>query len=1561
MGRSAQSAPLRGYPFRAHTVIDVHRGIGLNELRAAELPLRGALGFFLHSNAVRFDDGVLDGLDVMLYALAPKTGDPMQYTVGGGMTLRDGRVAVSALASPIRDLHGHIGIVDDTLTLDSLAGSVAGLPLHGHGAFYGITGRAQAWFGIAGDGNLASMRALFPFARNVPLSGPVHVETLFASALDAPMIRNAFVIPHLRYDRYPFENITGNAEVFGDSVVVDGVTAHFGKITAELGGRVIAGPRRGDDIVFALDASGPGAALPYADMLAPDSQLHATALLTEVPNITGWLARGTVSTSGTTDGGVTFSVDNKGVGAFGPLAFTRPDGSWLSGGFQLERPISQSAGWIDAHHFRLGAVRANPLPGVVLPTFPPISGVIDGSMAAGGTPSAFGVAGRMHGQDLRYQNFALGTGTVTLGGTFADLRLSSIALDGPLGRFDGSGALANDVFGLTGRYDGALSALQPFIGSGIPLSGGIHGDLRAAISGDRIVVQSPGAAFTNARVRGIPLDRIAGTMLVQGKSLRVLAADATVGGGRAVIADAGGPFVVSAPAIPARALAGAGLPLQGGELALFGLADLRGGAPRFDGTIALDDGVADGYPVSGGADLAFDGRAATVRDGIAAFGATYGAFDGRIGVAGGAPSYDLSARVPLGDIGDIRRAMRLPLPTLEGSFSANVHVRGSGAEPRVVGSVLAPEGAYNGLAFHDLEGTIDASPDAIVARDASVTVGSTHAEIAASVAGRAFNVDVRSGHVDLQDFDDYFNEAETLAGTGSVALDFANDGRATRTSGRVALTGVRFRRFAFGTTDASWSQRGGAVTAALDISGEHGSMRANGTVIAASGGPIRAVTAANVNVRAAASNVDLGTWLPPFGITAPVFGRVDATALVRGVWPRLAATIGATLHNGSIYGFPVAQGTLHAQSDGGRLALSNTVLDLGFARFDASGTFGLGPSDPLALSVHGAAPDVGKAIAAALPRRASDVAGALQADARIAGTLRKPRATVGFALTHGRYRSLPISRILGSIAYDGTTLEVRDAEATLTHGTAFLAGSLPLSLRPLGIRPHAPFSFTLALGQLALAPFAPFLPGGQTTLGGTVDGTVAIEGTTEAPRVVGSLALANGSYVSELETAPITGANARLTFAGTSVALEALHANVGGGTIDGSGRLDLPFPNAPSRGYAIAIAAHAARFALPQYASGQIDGNLTLSRRGRLPLLAGDVTLTHTSVPFSSILRDISGGGGGANAMGPPFDLAFNVIAHVGKSVRVQGPIIDVGATGTIALTGTIRDPKLDGTLTATPGGVFSTYNRAFRIQQATVTFQPENGLTPFIDARAFAHVTNPDPDPSRNPLGSADITITVRGPADVIASGTPSGGGDYGISYTSNPPYDQEQILGLLLDASVFGAINFGRQQTGFGLAGAPSPTNALLPPGVTPYQTGALNFQQEAFSILNGQLVQRFLAPVESVLTGPLGLSDLELTVDFGGRVGYIAYKQVGHRDVYANIGQVLTAPSRTTFGFTARPDAITSILFNYYRQNGVPAITNNASGIYPFSNNVTQVKGISPLVSPAGFTFQIVRKYP
>ena len=75
------------------------------------------------------------------------------------------------------------------------------------------------------------------------------------------------------------------------------------------------------------------------------------------------------------------------------------------------------------------------------------------------------------------------------------------------------------------------------------------------------------------------------------------------------------------------------------------------------------------------------------------------------------------------------------------------------------------------------------------------------------------------------------------------------------------------------------------------------------------------------------------------------------------------------------------------------------------------------------------------------------------------------------------------------------------------------------------------------------------------------------------------------------------------------------------------------------------------------------------------------------------------------------------------------------------------------------------------------------------------------------------------------------------------------------------------------------------LLPPGVTPYPHRGHAAPARGVLVVNTQLTQRLLSPLENAFGGALGLTDLELTLDYGGRVGYTARQQLSRKHaVYA-----------------------------------------------------------------------------
>jgi hypothetical protein len=319
--------------------------------------------------------------------------------------------------------------------------------------------------------------------------------------------------------------------------------------------------------------------------------------------------------------------------------------------------------------------------------------------------------------------------------------------------------------------------------------------------------------------------------------------------------------------------------------------------------------------------------------------------------------------------------------------------------------------------------------------------------------------------------------------------------------------------------------------------------------------------------------------------------------------------------------------------------------------------------------------------------------------------------------------------------------------------------------------------------------------------------------------------------------------------------------------------------------------------------------------------------------------------------------LAFDLNIAAGKNVRVRGGGagifgLDISGEGKAHLGGTlIGGPVLDGQFNSA-GGTLTYIDHAFKVQTGQVTFTPANGVIPDVYAVATTHVTNPDPNTVRNPTGAMDITATVTGPVT-----NPK------ITFSSNPGgYNEQQILALLLP---FGGLVGPIQFTDTGvilppgqLAGAPEVgTGAILPNILVRRENGTLTIGQEAFNILNAQFASGILAPVESALGSTLGLSDVNLTVDYTGQVG-INVRRLLSGNVYALYGTTFSVPVRQTFGISYQPNAFTSSQFTMFVQQGATPLFQTPGQVLN-STNLRTTAG-QAVQGTNGFTFLFQRLF-
>ncbi len=181
--------------------------------------------------------------------------------------------------------------------------------------------------------------------------------------------------------------------------------------------------------------------------------------------------------------------------------------------------------------------------------------------------------------------------------------------------------------------------------------------------------------------------------------------------------------------------------------------------------------------------------------------------------------------------------------------------------------------------------------------------------------------------------------------------------------------------------------------------------------------------------------------------------------------------------------------------------------------------------------------------------------------------------------------------------------------------------------------------------------FSSALPHGYR-LAGTMAGVMNVSGNVDNPLFDGSIALRNGYFVGPIDQNPISKINGTLGFAGNTIALQNVTANVGGGTLAMNGSAHVPdFRRPGDATFSTHIVARNAQINSPKYFRGKINGDVTASRAvGGIATIAGNVDIPSARIPLTAFWNPKAP----KSAPSAPLPLAFNLNATVGNDVRVQ-------------------------------------------------------------------------------------------------------------------------------------------------------------------------------------------------------------------------------------------------------------------------------------------------------------------
>ncbi|PZR59605.1 MAG: hypothetical protein DLM50_00400 [Candidatus Meridianibacter frigidus] len=1547
----------RPEPLSATGTIDYLRGYAIHHVRAKTIPIKAIGNYVINSPAARILTGTARDFDARIYALGISPALPVNYHVSARAHLGDGQFFINGLARPLDNVRGTLQVFDGGLAAQSLDATIAGVPLKVAGAIYNFSD-PQFELGVTGTGPLPALKHILAFGSRYPLKGALSAATLIEGPIATPAVLVRFTSARVQYAAFPLTDATGVIALYRNNALIVPLRARYAGVALSLRGLLTLGKHVHSELALHYDANSEN--LPLLASLLPGRGLTGDAALGGTDAAlaaSGYIAdaRDLRVLAGL------FNFSSSGSGTIGPFSMHARTGS-MSGSYLLDRPGNSSAFWIAANDIGLARARRLSLPGVTLPQLPAIDGTLDSVYAAGGGSGAQMVlAGRARAHGLHVNGVPVDALGASFAGPVADLALPELRVSGPWGSYSGNAAYDSGGFATRGVADASLGALSALAGN-LPMSGRIEGPVAFAVRGGQMIVQSEGAQFNSVSVRGIPVQSAGGTLAIANGNVRIYAAHATLAGADAVAAGslaAGSEVAVATSNAGPQAARAFGLPLQTGAVAMVGTFGMRQSQQTFHGGVAISDGRASGFPISGNSDVDLNGDSVALSNATVIVGNTFGAVDGTVSALhSGNPAYRLTASVPAADVSTAAHTLHLPTYRTVGSFSADLSIAGRGAKPFVSGPFTIAAGAINGLNFENARASITADSRGVTAQNGHVLVGTTAAAFSASVHGPNSSIALRAPRADLSDFNDYFDTGDTLAGRGSIAGSVSRSPAWIATAGDVNVADFRYRRLPIGNTNAHWSSRNGVAQGRMQVGGAHGELGVIGNVgLAPSVSIARIVTNSSYHVRAHLRELDLSTWLPAFGFqTIPATGRVNADASVNGRYPALAISSNATMASGTLGRIPVDRLRVSASSSGSRVRLTSMAVQIPALAASGSGAFGLRPNDPIDLDVYAQSDNLPQ-LASNFTRTPLDVHGSLETSLKVGGTWHAPTIGATIDLTKASVHGLQVPQLIAALAFAHSDIVVKNAELTLAKGRVAVAGALPLELSPAGIGPPgAPFSFDFFSQGVDLSDFDVLLPKG-TKLGGLLDGHVGINGTVRSPKIRGALALARGSYVGPLETVPISQTVAQLVFNGNSATIRSLHALLGRGTLDVKGEV------AFSRGahgnevsYTADATTRGASLNFPAYGSGTLDSALHLRKDARrLGLLSGNATISNAVIPFAALVPQGGGGDSGIGA-GPsrlPFNLAFDLGVTAAKNVAVRanalGFGVDIGGQGHVKLAGTLADPTLAGRFNSS-GGTLTFVGTVFKIRKGSVAFDPANGVVPDLYAVATAHVQNPDPDPARNPTGATDVTITLTGPAS-----------NPNLAFDSNPGgYSRDQIIGLLTPLGAISGIAFDEQGNPVQpdqLRGAPAAVSAQpLPPGAVRRSNGSFSVGQEAFNILNAQFTRSLFAPIENILGGGLGLSDFNLTLDYSGAVG-VSFRRPLRDKLYALYATTFGYPSRSTYGLEFQPNEFTAATLTFFQQNTPASVFGNQSTLISTNQSLTVGQ---PLTGTTGFSATVRRLF-
>jgi TamB, inner membrane protein subunit of TAM complex len=1420
--------------------------------RAHDVAVAPVLNLLVSSPAFILERGEAD-VSLTGYALQwPAQGSPTWHILGQG-SFRNGQMSVAPLAAAARDVNGPLTFNDGVLFLPRITGTAAQLPLTAYGSINLVPSPTLNII-VHMVGPLSRARNFFAFSRRMPVHGYLEVAARIDGAPADPRVMVVATLPRgARYSSMLLSSALGSLVYFHNHLTFPMIAGRYQGFSVYGNGDVFVPPSNGTPSgQFVLALRGPSGAIPWLANLEHSGTLSARASLDG--QLTKLEGSGFVHLSGPSASARTAFAASGNTFTLGPLLASDPHGGslWLGATINRQNEQQAAADFI-ADHFALALNNTKiALPGVFNRPY--------------GTPQ---LSVRLNG-----------------GATI-------------------SGLLRAPQFGLR-------LALRNLTMADLP-----YGDMRVAGMGEA------GLAWlrvtgNHARIMGVPFKDANMLVGLTANSLHIFDASADAAGGHiALMGDwpiapqasyRSRELFAMAQGIQLASLRELGVPVATGAVSLIGTIGGSATQPHANISGVLSNADLDGRELSGDTQLDYNGSRLTLGDTRLLFGngsalTASGTIDNL--AAGASPSratLNLTAAADEANIADLAGPNMPAAFPISGSIDANVHISGPLSSPTVAGRLDSPVGTVRGVTYEDLRGAFDVAHGAVSLAGGHVLIGNSSLDASGTVSPSVTEVQVASPHMDLSDFNDFFNGADVLEGTGAMRLAMGDAGTTAIASGALHFNGAEIAHVPLDKLNARLSTDHGTIVADVTQSGLLAQSVVRTNIAFPTGGAVASDFGhATYRLSASSKNIDVAMLTPLLPSAAEgLRGRLNFEASASGPAQHLAANAHFNLERGFFGKDPinVLNGSLAA--DSGVFQLESLHLAVSDVDLTAQGMYrrdGTLVAHTLLQTANIA--DVARLAAIKLP-----VTGKASLAVDASGTIHQPHVRALLTATQGSAYGVSYRHIDVDSSYAPGGVVVRDASVQFPKqaGTVVAAGTAPVPYGPQAEDPpgipalQTPLDLRVRTSGLDLSVLNPLL-GPRGSLGGKLDFEAQATGSMQRPILAGSAAVRNATVKTQLESVPLTALNGRMSFANNLIQLSNLHGVLGKGsiTVNAAARI---VPSGKSTGgpgrlaYSAHVVASNANLAVARIFSGVLNANLSLRSGPPIARLVGSLAISDATIPFAGILALASGTPSGppqaaiipgvpplrkghtisyaGSIYGPNVytiqatpkpvksthavartPIALDLTATAGNNVQTTG-LVDVTGAGSLHIGGTASSPVIRGPINLVRGQ-FSLFDTTFDLERGDVAFHPEDGFLPTVDVAAAAY--RPE----------AEVTVMVSGRVDQLHT-----------DIESDPPMTQDQILANILHiGDINNALSGGNtgQSVNAGSAATGLVTSALSSP---------------IFSALNYGLEQTLHIQEVNLALGMNGSPELELRKQWG-------------RNVYAMYRQSFASPPQQIYGLS------------------------------------------------------------